>query len=497
MSESNELRAEREQKLALLVKAGMNPYPSASKRTHEIVDVIGSFDSLLESSETVTVAGRIMSSRGHGALVFLDVYDGTGKIQAFVSREILGEEKHQLLQDTMSASDFIEITGTAYVTKRGTQAVSVTDWRVLSKALSAIPAEHFGLKDEDERYRRRYLDILLNEEVADVVKKRSVFWNSMRSFLLEKNYIEVETPVLENTTGGAEARPFVTHHNALDIDVYLRISAGELWQKKLMVAGLPKVFEIGRIFRNEGMSNEHLQDYTQMEFYQAYSDYKEGMEMIKELYRHVAQTTFGTQKFTIRDFEVDLASEWEVYDFSKIIEERFGLNPITEIYNKTGERVTLNDLQKICEEAGVEYEHADKNITRTIDNLWKSVRKEFAGPGFLIGIPVSMEPLAKRSDDNPEVVERFQVILAGSEMGKGFSELNDPADQRQRFEHQEALRQAGDDEAQMNDTDYVEAMEFGMPPTFGFGISERLFSFLMDKPIRETQIFPLMRPKVD
>jgi lysyl-tRNA synthetase class 2 len=306
--------------------------------------------------------------------------------------------------------------------------------------------------------------------------------------LLEKGFVEVETPVLETTTGGADARPFVTHHNALDIDVYLRISAGELWQKKLLVAGIPRTFEIGRIFRNEGMSNEHLQDYTQLEYYMAYADYNIGMEMTKELYRLIADKVFGTRTFNIKGHTVDFDADWQVYDFSKEIEKAFGVDPLN---------TTVEEVKATLEDHNIEFDPKGLNVERGIDLLWKKIRKTIAGPGFLIGVPVYLEPLAKRSRTDNRVVERFQVLLAGSEMGKGFSELNDPIDQRERFMHQQALRDSGDEEAQMADMEYVEALEYGMPPAFGFGLSERLFSFLLDKPVRETQIFPLMRPRSD
>jgi lysyl-tRNA synthetase class 2 len=297
--------------------------------------------------------------------------------------------------------------------------------------------------------------------------------------------MEVDTPTLENVAGGAEAKPFITHHNALDIDVFLRISP-ELWLKRLMVAGFPKVFEIGKVFRNEGMDAEHLQDYMHMEFYWAYADYNQGMKFVQDFYRHIAEETFGTLKFKIKGFDIDLGAEWVTYDFAKIIKEKTNI----DIFNTDHEEIAdkLRELK-------VEYDCQGFNLTRGIDNLWKYCRKQIGGPGFLINVPVFMEPLAKRSRTNPDLVERFQIILAGSEMGKGFSELNDPIDQAGRFADQGKLREAGDEEAQMNDTDFVEALEHGMPPTCGFGFSERLFSFLVDKPMRECQIFPLMRPK--
>mgnify|MGYP002725449842 CR=1 FL=1 len=494
MSNLEEIRAERIDKIEKIKAANMDPYAISTARTISIKDFVENFLELEKSGKEHVLAGRIMARRGHGALAFLDLNDGTSRIQVLIKQDLIGEKELEVFDNTVDVGDFVEVTGAALTTERGAQSLEAKSWNMLTKSILPLPKEHFGIKDEDDKFRKRYLDILLDEEVADMVQKKSKFWNVMRSFLLDQGYTEVETPVLENTTGGAEAEPFTTHHNALDIDVYLRISP-ELWLKKLMVAGVPKVFEIGRIFRNEGMSNEHLQDYTQIEFYEAYSDYTKGMEMVKELYRKVAHDVFGTGKFIIKGHEVDLDAEWEVYNFSEIIEERFGINPITEIYTKTGKKVELKELEDICEKAGIEYEHVAHNITRTIDNLWKSIRKEFSGPGFLIGIPKQMEPLAKSSEVDDRIVERFQVILAGSEMGKGFSELNDPQDQRARFEEQQQMRDAGDEEAQMADMTYVEALEHGMPPTFGFGVSERLFSFLMDKNIRETQIFPLMRPK--
>jgi len=300
--------------------------------------------------------------------------------------------------------------------------------------------------------------------------------------------LEVETPVLENTTGGADARPFITHHHALDIDVYLRISAGELWQKRLMVAGLEKTFEIGRIFRNEGISAEHAQDYTQMEFYWAYANYEDGMKLVKKLYQYVAKETFGALRFKIGEWEVDLGGKWQKYDFVKTIKKYTGLDVL---------KASTEQIRQKLNELKIEYDESGFNLTRAVDNLWKYCRKNIAGPGFLVNVPVIMEPLAKRDEKNPSIVQRFQVILAGSEMGKGYSELNDPLDQAERFAAQQKLREAGDEEAQMFDHEFVEALEYGMPPTCGFGVSERLFSFLADKSIRDCQIFPLLRPKLN
>lgn len=485
MSALDEIRAERLRKLHLLEEKGMNPYPNRSMRTHEIGSVLAEFKSLSESGSILTIGGRIRAIRKHGGSAFLDLEDGTGRIQLFLKKDEVGEEAFALFEDAVDIGDFIEASGTAFRTKHGQESVQASTWRMLAKTLRPIPDEWYGLHNEDERFRRRYLDMLLNQEVATIAKKRSTFWNALRSYLLTAGFIEVETPVLENTTGGAEARPFVTHHNALDIDVFLRISAGELWQKKLLVGGLPKVFEIGRIFRNEGMSREHLQDYTQLEFYQAYSDYEQGKQMVTDLYRHIAKETFGTLEFTIGEHTVNLGDEWETYDFCAILKKEYGIEPLS---------VSLDAVRDALEKAGIASDER-MSVERGVDLLWKKVRKTISGPGFLIGVPVYMEPLAKRSEGNTAVVERFQIILAGSEMGKGFSELNNPIDQRERFVAQQALRDAGDEEAQMADMDFVEALEYGMPPAFGFGLSERLFSFLMDMDVREAQLFPLMRPK--
>jgi lysyl-tRNA synthetase, class II len=476
---------ERQRKLALLRERGMDPYPAETARTHTIADVCAEFETLEQAQTTVILAGRAMSIRGQGALSFVDLYDGTGRFQAVLKGDELSEDVYEFFKEVVDQGDVVEVSGTLFTTKRGQQSVLVKEWRMLAKSMRPLPDEWYGIKDEDERYRKRYLDILLNKEMREMFEKRSKFWRTIRDFLYARGYIEVETPVLENVTGGAEARPFVTHHNALDIDVYLRISAGELWQKKLMVAGMPKVFEIGRIFRNEGMSNEHAQDYTQLEFYEAYADYHKGQAMIIELYRTIATEVFNTSTFTIRGMDVDLAREWEIYDFCAIITEHYGIDPLA---------ASREDVHAALATADIAFSPDETDIGRGVDLLWKKVRKGIAGPGFLINVPVYLEPLAKRSAADPRVVERFQVILAGSEMGKGFSELNDPADQRERFLHQQALRDAGDDEAQMADMEFVEALEYGMPPTFGFGVSERLFSFLCDVSIREAQLFPLMRP---
>lgn len=481
----NEIRKTRIGKLKLLQAKGLNPYPAVTTREYSLGDVVEKFEEL-SKIKSIVLAGRVMAIRGQGGLIFFNINDGTALFQGLLKKDEMEGKVFDLFTDTVDVGDFIEIVGSLFMTKKGQQTLKVTDWKMLTKSLRPLPDKWDGLQDEEERLRKRYLDMMFNPEVKDLIIKRNRFWGAVREFLNLKGFMEVETPILENTTGGAEARPFVTHHNALNLDVYLRISP-ELWLKRLMVAGFPKVFEIGRNFRNEGMDAEHLQDYSMLECYEAYSDYKQGMKFVEEMYKYVAEKTFGNLRFKIKNFNIDLDNKWETYDFVSTIKKMTGVDINT---------ADLEEIEMKLKALKVVYERGDFfNLTRAIDNLWKFCRKQIAGPGFLINVPVMMEPLAKRMESNPNLVERFQIILAGSEMGKGFSELNDPLDQADRFAEQAKLREAGDPEAQMTDNDFVEALEYGMPPTFGFGFSERLFSFLCDKPARECQIFPLLKPR--
>jgi lysyl-tRNA synthetase class 2 len=486
MSSIDEIRDVRLEKLKILKGAGVNPYPPDSKRELSLKEAIEKFEDLEKSKDEKWIAGRVMSIRGQGAIVFITLYDGTASFQGLLKKDIIGEEKLDFWSKVVDIGDFVELYGTFFTTNRGEKTLEAKDWRMLSKSLRPLPEKWHGLQDVEERFRRRYLDTLMNPEIKDMFEKKAKFWNTIREYMISKDFLEVETPVFENTTGGADARPFKTHHNALDIDVYLRISAGELWQKMLLVGGFPRTFEIGRIFRNEGISPEHLQDYTQLEYYMAYADYEEGMKMTQELYRLIGEKVFGTTKFSIKGVEVDLASEWEMYDFVEIIKKEYGIDPLD---------VDLEKVVAVLKEQDIEFDPKEISIERGVDLLWKKTRKNISGPGFLVNVPVYLESLAKRNRNNNKTVERFQVILAGSEVGKGFSELNDPLDQMERFLKQQALRDAGDEEAQMADMEYVEALEYGMPAAFGFGLSERLFSFLIDKPVRDAQLFPLMRPK--
>jgi len=480
----DEIRRTKIEKIEKLKKSGVDPYPASSKRTHEISQVLLNFDSLSQEKKELILAGRMMAKREHGGSIFFDIRDGSGKIQGFIKEDVIGKENFDQFINLVDIGDFIEINGILFKTKKEEKTLEVKGFRILAKALLPLPEKWHGLQDTEERLRKRYLDFIFNPESRQVVEKRAVFWNAVREFHVQNGFLEVETPVLETTVGGADAKPFKTHHDALDIDVYLRISAGELWQKRLMVAGFEKTFEIGRVFRNEGMSAEHLQDYTQCETYWAYADYTDMYKFVQECYRYVAQKTFGTLRFKINGFDIDLASNWPLIDYAKEINKQTD----TDIW-----KASDKELKSKLNELKVDY--AVENRTRFIDSLWKYCRKNIGGPAILINEPKIISPLAKTSIKNPDVTERFHIIIAGSELGNGYSELNDPIDQRERFDAQEKMRASGDAEAQMADYDFVEALEYGMPPTAGHGFSERLFSFLIGKPVRETQIFPLMRPK--
>jgi lysyl-tRNA synthetase, class II len=481
-------REERLKKLTQIKTLGLDPYPAISRRDLPLSEVITNFDKYLASGEELHLAGRLRGIRSHGNLTFAHLQDGKDLMQIALSKKDIGDESYKQFIKLIDTGDFIAITAKCFNTHKGEPSLMVSEWQLISKSLRPLPEKWHGLTDDEERLRKRYLDIMFNTGVYEMIEKRSRFWNAVRTFLLSRGFLEVETPVLETTTGGADAKPFVTHHNALDIDVFLRISMGELWQKKLMVAGFPKTFEIGRQFRNEGMDAEHLQDYTQMEFYLAYADYEIGMKLVEELYKYIAQEAFGTTKFKIKEFDIDLGQTWERYDYRDTVLKHTGVDIL---------KASEDEIKTKLNELGVKYDEKGFNITRAIDNLWKYCRKQIAGPGFLVGVPITVSPLAKRETSNLDLAQRFQVIIAGSELGNGYSELNDPLDQEQRFLDQQKLREDGDEEAQMHDHDFVEALEYGMPPTCGFGMSERVFSFFMNNSARECQIFPLLKPKND
>jgi len=485
MASIEELRSDRLKKKALLESRGINPYPAETARTDSIEVFVDRFTLYETGKDVVTLAGRVMSKRGQGAIMFCDIYDGSGRIQAFFKQDEMDAEIFALFNNTVDIGDFVEITGLAYTTQRGAQSLFAIEWRMLTKSLRPIPDAHYGLKDDDERFRKRYLDILMNSDLRDMFVKKAKFWQTMRSFLTNEGFLEVETPTLEVTTGGAEARPFATHHNDFDMSVYMRISVGELWQKRLLAAGFPKTFEIGRVYRNEGSSPEHLQEFTNVEFYAAYMDYNKGIELTERMIKTVVKETFDTLSFTARGHSFDLsADQWERISYVDTVQEMTGVNILT---------ATDDEMRAKLGELGVAYEGANRE--RLTDTLWKYCRKQISGPVWLVDVPKLVSPLAKAKPENSLLTERVQLILAGAECTNGFSELNDPVDQAERFALQKKLLEEGDDEAMMSDDEFVEMLEHGMPPAFGFGMGERFFAFLVDKPLRETQLFPLLKPR--
>ena len=485
MASLEELRNNRIEKLEALKQAGLNPYPARTNKTHSIDEIISDFGKFIKSKKSVILAGRIVGKRAHGSLLFFDIQEGQSKIQLHCQESVLGKGKFKLLFDLIDIGDFLEAQGKVLKTKRGEKSLDVTGYKVLSKGLRPIPASWYGLKDVEERLRRRYLDLLLDSHTRELFLKKSVFWQTVREFLVSSGFLEVETPVLENIPGGAEAEPFKTHYNALDQDFYLRISL-ELPLKKLIIGGYEKVFEIGRVFRNEGIDAQHLQDYTQLECYWAYADYTDMMKLTEELYKKVVKQVIGVSESIYHGQKIKWGQKWKKIEYFEIFEKKTSLD-----LNK----VTKDELFKKAQQLRLE---PDKKIGwgRLVDLIFKKAcRPNIIQPSFVVNYPVEVSPLAKRREDNSKQVERFQIFAGGSELGNGFSELNDPLDQRRRFEEQMKLRAAGDKEAQMLDEEFLEALEYGMPPTAGFGMSERLFAFLLDKPIRETVFFPYFKEK--
>ncbi len=478
----DDIIAHRKLKLQNFAAAGIDPYPSATERTHTINEALAQFDILQES--TVTIVGRVRSMRGMGKLIFLHLDDGTSRMQVLLKSDDIGAEQFAFFVDNYDLGDFVQVTGTLFITKTGEQTLQASNYKMLAKSLRPLPSEHYGLEDTEIKLRKRYLDILLDSETKQLFVKKSTFWASMRQYLVDNGFLELQMPILEGTPGGAEAEPFVTHHKALDRNFYLRISL-ELPLKKMLVAGYDKVFEIGRIFRNEGISTTHLQDYTTMEFYWAYCDFGTMMEFVKKMYQKILLDTFGTLVITSGGVTCDWSGDWEKVDYIALFKEHTGVDLNT---------ASDEEIKQYVQSQHIKLEDFAQR-GRMIDLIFKKVRTTIKTdkPVFLVNQPIELEPLAKRDPHNPKVVQRMQIVAYGTELGKGFGELNDPIDQRQRFEDQMKLRDAGDNEAQMLDEEYVEAMEYGMPPAAGFGISERNFAVWSDRAIRETVIFPPMK----
>lgn len=475
------------EKKGRLEKVFPSVYPEKASRTHSAAEALSQFETLVSSGESVSLVGRVRSLRVMGKIAFAHIEDGTGKMQVFLSQEKLGDEAFKNFKENIEMGDFISVAGTLFETKQKEKTLAATAWSILGKALLPIPTEHFGLENEEERLRRRYLDLLMNEETRELFRKKNLFWQTIRKFLAEQDFLEVQTPVLEQVPGGAEAKPFATHHEALDQDLYLRISL-ELALKRLLVGGFERVFEIGRVFRNEGIDREHLQEFDHMEFYAAYMDFETGSSLVEKLYREIVRAVKGDDLVTHYEGKaIDWKKPFERIDYFEAFKRETNLD--------LSEDVSVETLHKKAEELGIQYD-PKVGKGRLIDLIYKkTVRPKLIQPALLVGHPVEVSPLAKIDPKNPRRVLRMQPVAAGSELGNGFAELNDPMEQRKRFEEQMKLRESGDKEAHRLDEDFLEALEYGMPPAFGFGMSERLFAILEDRSVRETVIFPPLKTK--
>lgn len=474
----------KQEKLGLLTEAFGFTYPEKNNRTHTNREVVDGFDQFVASEEVLTLVGRVRSLRIIGKIGFAHIEDGNTKIQVFLNLQVLGEKYFKLFVDTIEIGDFIEVTGKLFLTKKEEKTLEVVKWTILGKSMRPIPTEFYGLKDEEELLRRRYLDLLMNPETKDLFVKKNIFWQTVRTFLVREGFLEVQTPVLEHVPGGADAEPFITHHNALDQDFYLRISL-ELHLKRLLVGGFEKVFEIGRLFRNEGIDREHLQEYDDVEFYWAYADLDKGIELTEKMIKEIVWNTIGKYETSFQGKTINWGNSYPRIDYFEEFEKETGINLSLE--------VTVSELKKKADELHIKYEDS-YGKGRMIDTLYKkTVRQKLIQPCFLVGHPIEVSPLSKTDPTNPKKVLRAQLIAVTSELTNSFAELNDPTEQRRRFEEQMKLREDGDNEAQMIDEDFLQALEYGMPPAFGFGMSERLFAILMDRSIRETVIFPPMK----
>ncbi len=486
LEELNDQMLVRRQKLQEWRSEGIDPFGRRFDRTHTAEEIRSQFEAL--EGQTVSIAGRVTAVRGHGKASFADLLDGSGTIQLFIKINTVGEELYRQYQ-RLDLGDIIGVRGTVFRTRMGEISVEIKEFCLLSKALRPLPEKWHGLKDVDLRYRMRYLDLIANPEVREVFITRSKIIQGIRDFLLARGYLEVETPMLNVIPGGANARPFITHHNALDMDLYMRI-APELYLKRLLVGGLEKVFELGKNFRNEGISTKHNPEYTMVEVYEAYGDADTMMALTEELFAHVAVVVKGTTTVEFQGRVIDLAPPWPRLTMLDAIRKYAGVDL---------EGVSDEEAVKLAEERGVELP-AGAGKAQVINELFDTfVEPELIGPVFITEHPVEISPLAKRKADNPAVTERFEPFIVGWEMANGFSELNDPIDQRERFRQQVEQRQAGDDEAHMMDEDYITALEHGMPPAGGLGIGiDRLVMLLTNSPsIRDVLLFPHMRPRID
>ena len=497
MASLEELRNERIKKMNALIEAGHNPYPASVERDVTLAEAVSAFAKLSKRKKPLTIVGRVMSLRGQGGLIFFDLDDGSGlpergsqsgRLQALLKKDDVGDASFNLFSDTVDIGDFLECSGSLFVTKRGEKTLALKKWRMIVKSLRPLPDKWHGLTDVDERFRKRYIDLLLEGEVKKRLLLRSALIREMRAFLDKRGFLEVETPVLQPMYGGASAKPFTTHHNALDVDLYLRIS-DELYLKRLLVGGLTNVYEISKDFRNEGIDMTHYPEFTQLEWYEAYSDAKKQMEVVEDFFKGIIKKLFKKTSIEHGGVTIDFAKKFKVISYFDIL-RRYAL--IAE-----PEKATREELALKAEQLGVPVHPSDTSV-KIMDNIYKKAcRSKIIQPTFIVDYPVDYLPLAKRQEKNKNLVEAFQLIAGGIELVKAFSELNDPIYPRQRFLKQEEAQKGGDVEAQRLDEDFLEALEHGMPPAGGVGIGiDRLTMLLTDtKNIKEIILFPGMRPK--
>ncbi len=485
MDNTNDLWRIRVEKLELLRQANVEPYADRYVRTHKTLEILERFEEL--EGQEVSVAGRIMSKRDQGKVIFMHIQDFSGRIQSYIRIDELGQTKFDLITK-FDVGDIVGVEGKVFRTKRGEISIHTRDVKLLSKAMRPLPEKFHGLTNVETRYRQRYLDLVMNPDVRQVFVTRSKIIRVMREFLEAREFLEVETPTLHTVPGGAAARPFSTHHNALDIDLYLRIAL-ELPLKRLIVGGFEKVFEIGRTFRNEGISIKHNPEFTMMELYQAYANYEDIMELTEEMIAHIVNKVHGTLEITYQGQNLHFQTPWRRLTMLDGILEYSGVD-FRDI--KTDEQA-----YQAAQEKGLHVE-ADASRGKIINEFFEEfVEPNLIQPTFITGHPVEISPLAKRNADQPEYTDRFEAFIFGRELANAFSELNDPIDQRLRFEAQASERAKGDDEAHLMDEDFVQALEYGLPPTGGLGIGiDRLVMFLTDSAsIRDVILFPTMRPR--
>ncbi len=487
MASIEEIRAERLKKLNLLKERGMNPYPVSFDVSLSVEEAVKDFKKL-SKKKSLTLAGRVTAVRGQGAIVFLNFTDGTGVFQALLKKGEIADERLELFSLAVDIGDFVGLKGKLFVTKRGEKTLLVKDWAMLAKSLRQLPDKWHGLQDTEERVRRRYLDTLMSPESKTKFLLKSKIITQIRAFLNEAGYLEVETPVLQPIYGGATAFPFTTRHNTLDIDLYLRISP-ELYLKRLLVGGFPKVYELSRNFRNEGISPTHNPEFTMLEFYEAWSDAKKQMAFVEKMIKLLVKNIFRKNYVTYGEQKIDFSKKFAVVSYFDLL-KRYALIP-------NPEKITKEEAYLKAVQLGLEISKNDP-LEKILDHIYKkSCRPKLIEPTFITDYPEHYLPLAKKKEGMKGIVDAFQLVIGGIEIVKAFSELNDPLDQRERFEKQEEYKKEGDKEAQEKDEDFLEAMEYGMPPSGGVGIGiDRLAMLFTDsKNIRDVILFPTMRPR--